>query len=484
MPTARRSIKAKDIVADILSGMDDAALMKKYEIPRTKLPEIMDKLVNAGLIRTSELQGRGSLPELQVVAKIEFDRTRRDSPLSDFMAHFIKQTLSAETHADAELTSRPLFEDCFGLKQNRIAELASKCLQLGDLAGGTKTIALIADRFPESRRLKSLNAQLELAYKNEASRLLEMSWKRGGLSECQRLADLMLERFSDSPMTKSFADQFSQRVREISDYCIDEHMARNDPETAYQILMGMRQQLSESGDAAETLDEAIEYVMPKLTAIRSFMEELAHLNPQTDNTLKRFFPSVLLERMSNRQIEFLKNPTKAFHDNYPSVALHPAVERIVKVIHYQFYGTNEYIRKIDMFELQKIMAKVAACADRFSKLTDLEATRLWHLLTLVQMKEDCIESYYITTLEDDASCDVCIRLVGEQLMIKDVHPWLERFIEAKHGEFFAEVQFPTYADLNNRSPAQRAEYLTREGLIAPPFCHNCRCWIVPLTGAS
>ena len=63
---AKRAIKAKEAVADIRSGMDDAALMEKYHLSAEGLQSLFDKLVTGGFIDLSEIARR--LPGLGVVA--------------------------------------------------------------------------------------------------------------------------------------------------------------------------------------------------------------------------------------------------------------------------------------------------------------------------------------------------------------------------------------------------------------------------------
>ncbi len=55
---AKRSIKAKEAVADIRSGMDDAALMEKYHLSAEGLQSLFDKLVTGGFIDLSEIARR------------------------------------------------------------------------------------------------------------------------------------------------------------------------------------------------------------------------------------------------------------------------------------------------------------------------------------------------------------------------------------------------------------------------------------------
>jgi len=55
---AKRAIKAKEAVADIRSGMDDAALMEQYHLSAEGLQSLFDKLVTSGFIDLSEIARR------------------------------------------------------------------------------------------------------------------------------------------------------------------------------------------------------------------------------------------------------------------------------------------------------------------------------------------------------------------------------------------------------------------------------------------
>ncbi len=51
-------IRAKDIVPDIRAGMNNASLMEKYELSSKGLLSIFTKLIDAGIIKSHELQDR------------------------------------------------------------------------------------------------------------------------------------------------------------------------------------------------------------------------------------------------------------------------------------------------------------------------------------------------------------------------------------------------------------------------------------------
>jgi uncharacterized protein (DUF433 family) len=77
VPVAKKKIRAKTAVEDIRSGMNDAALMKKYELTPEGLQSLFDKLVSAGYLDLGELQER--TPFLGTVA-IDMETVEKESP--------------------------------------------------------------------------------------------------------------------------------------------------------------------------------------------------------------------------------------------------------------------------------------------------------------------------------------------------------------------------------------------------------------------
>ena len=54
---AQRTVKAKEIVQDIRSGMDRAALMEKHHISAGELAQLLKKLVELRALAPSEVEG-------------------------------------------------------------------------------------------------------------------------------------------------------------------------------------------------------------------------------------------------------------------------------------------------------------------------------------------------------------------------------------------------------------------------------------------
>ena len=82
---AKRRISAKGVISDLRSGMDNAALMKKYRLSPSGLQSVYDKLLSSGAIDLSEVRDRmpgkwGTIPirEETVLRLINVQEAARD----------------------------------------------------------------------------------------------------------------------------------------------------------------------------------------------------------------------------------------------------------------------------------------------------------------------------------------------------------------------------------------------------------------------
>jgi hypothetical protein len=62
----KHRIAAREFVADLRKGLDDAALMKKYELSEIGLGRVFDKLIEADLLSLDELWKRSMLSDSQI----------------------------------------------------------------------------------------------------------------------------------------------------------------------------------------------------------------------------------------------------------------------------------------------------------------------------------------------------------------------------------------------------------------------------------
>lgn len=74
---ASRKINAKEIVADIRTGMTDEALMSKYQLSAKGLLSLFDQLIKTGLIEAQELSERNSTKRWESSPKLDISTDRR-----------------------------------------------------------------------------------------------------------------------------------------------------------------------------------------------------------------------------------------------------------------------------------------------------------------------------------------------------------------------------------------------------------------------
>ncbi len=63
---AKRTMNAKELLADIKGGMDDARLMEKYRLSRDLLQSVFEKLVDMGLLKRHDLEKRTLMSEKSI----------------------------------------------------------------------------------------------------------------------------------------------------------------------------------------------------------------------------------------------------------------------------------------------------------------------------------------------------------------------------------------------------------------------------------
>jgi rubredoxin len=63
---AKRTMNAKELLADIKGGMDDAGLIEKYGLSGNLLQSVFEKLVNMGLLKRHDLEKRTLMSEKSI----------------------------------------------------------------------------------------------------------------------------------------------------------------------------------------------------------------------------------------------------------------------------------------------------------------------------------------------------------------------------------------------------------------------------------
>lgn len=62
----KRTLKARELVKDMRSGLDDWALMRKYQLSERELQQVFQKLIDADFITSLELWERSRLSDTQI----------------------------------------------------------------------------------------------------------------------------------------------------------------------------------------------------------------------------------------------------------------------------------------------------------------------------------------------------------------------------------------------------------------------------------
>ena len=177
----KKKVSAKAAVADIRSGMSDAALMSKYALSNAGLQSLFDKLVNAGYIDLSDLLERmpaflGTVDVLEPSPPAE--AVKDDDGRQPFKSRVATRVNAQEAARDirAGMDDFALMQK-YQLSPKRLQSLFKKLievrlLQQTDLdrrsLGFEHTVVLSEDMLSLSGALKSLGLQRPTVATNEA----------------------------------------------------------------------------------------------------------------------------------------------------------------------------------------------------------------------------------------------------------------------------------------------------------------------------
>jgi ankyrin repeat protein len=94
----RNKISAREVLTDVRSGMDDAALMEKYRLSAAHLQNLFKKLVEAQVLKQSELDSRITMFEgtVEVVFKFPAFEESRGRELGGLLIQAAKKGLAGE----------------------------------------------------------------------------------------------------------------------------------------------------------------------------------------------------------------------------------------------------------------------------------------------------------------------------------------------------------------------------------------------------
>src|SRR5271157_3543382 len=86
----KKTVSAKQVLADIKGGMSDDEIMKKYVLSAKGLQSVLSKMVAVGLLKQSELEARSALFE-ETVDIHEATPGRQSTPVSESSQNVLQQ---------------------------------------------------------------------------------------------------------------------------------------------------------------------------------------------------------------------------------------------------------------------------------------------------------------------------------------------------------------------------------------------------------
>jgi hypothetical protein len=170
----KRTIKAREIVADIRSGLTDKQLVDKYNISFNALEHLFRKLIDAGALQESEVDGRGAATQ------------NKQSPEK-----------RRKLHRNYVFVRLPIYDLDNLLNEGLVVNISEQGLQINGMAAkaGEKRAFLVqadyfADVFPFS-----FEAECDWASKSEDGEWNAgfeiMSISEGGLEELRKLIRML-----------------------------------------------------------------------------------------------------------------------------------------------------------------------------------------------------------------------------------------------------------------------------------------------------
>jgi hypothetical protein len=170
-----------------------------------------------------------------------------------------------------------------------------------------------------------------------------------------------------------------------------------------------------------------------------------------------------------------------FKEQYPGVFLHPVVVSSVKVLDY-YANKLENEENIDVTILKLLDARLRLSMyphydQHFAGYTTIEALRFWHFISLKLFSQEKISHFFIRSIMDPDTRDVCMHLDGTCLSVNEV--LIEAVEQNMSGKLLHIEYFPALMDVEELHTEQKTKVLMENGWYLPPFCENCRCQILP-----
>jgi len=172
---------------------------------------------------------------------------------------------------------------------------------------------------------------------------------------------------------------------------------------------------------------------------------------------------------------------ECFKLEYPEIPLHPSVVFSVKVLDYYTDKIREkekidpiILKLLDAWSRLKIYPQYV---HRFAELDPINASRVWHYISLKLFHQENIKHFMIRGMMDVDTRDVCMHLDGTRLPVIEV--LLKAAEQNKAGKVLSLNCLPVLMNIEDLSMEQTARVLMENDWYLPPFCENCRCQIVP-----
>jgi hypothetical protein len=188
------------------------------------------------------------------------------------------------------------------------------------------------------------------------------------------------------------------------------------------------------------------------------------------------------ERLKTEMMTYLRQlarPSKALEDfnrQYPGVSLHPEIAKLITMYEISAgeIGADEPLKGI--LGISPRLRLVAQNSAIFDGLPTLDANRMWHALALRMFAEHGLEQYHIFCQMNPVSCGICMTVAGQSFSIKTALSYLDKAIASGH---VLPKRFLQPSQIQLLTQDELPKLLLRTGWYLPPFCHDCRCQILP-----
>lgn len=166
---------------------------------------------------------------------------------------------------------------------------------------------------------------------------------------------------------------------------------------------------------------------------------------------------------------------KKFTELNPGRILHPEIQRQIDYL--KAPGT----RSIDLDIMAERMGRTIKQDGYWEGLSDVHVARLWHSDGILFADQNGVVECYIAGPDDQRTCPVCQRMVGQRFLVSDARAKIDRDIGITDPDkYVAAWKFPRIQDVDNISQEQ----LQKKGYL-PPLHSRCRHSVAWFTrGAS